>query len=281
MFQLKPNIAMSPCARLRLKIPSWEIMWSCLHVSVCLRISGAITPCSDSARLEAQTRTYNMYTTGDFPPRVVCVHATLIRETYPPILNRMVLTMGPKVNISLDHLWRLCLLCRRTSERAGTSSSSSRSCSRLISLPTVNIVDAVMVFTLKWWPGSCRSFCVRHVCTELHTQLIWVEDAHQDAHMEADKTQTPMQTRTWRQSFTHISLLRLNYLLTSGLTVCVYRKSLKKLFNDFKNQLFHRLLASTSTVWWSILGVFIFQCPWQPFAYSCIHKCKKKCKWYL
>ena len=58
-----------------------------------------------------------------------------------------------------------------------------------------------MVYTLKWWPGSCQFRRVRHACTELHTQLIWVEDAHQDAHVETDKTQTQTQTRTWRRSF--------------------------------------------------------------------------------
>ena len=54
-----------------------------------------------------------------------------------------------------------------------------------------------MVYTIKRWPGSCQSRCVCHAGTVLHTQLIWVEDAHQDAHMETDK----MQTRTWRRSF--------------------------------------------------------------------------------
>ena len=42
-----------------------------------------------------------------------------------------------------------------------------------------------MVYTLKWWPGSCQSRRVCHACTELHTQLIWVEDAHEDAHSDA------------------------------------------------------------------------------------------------
>ena len=124
----------------------------------------------------------------------------------------------PKVDINVDHLELLielvrqhsciydhmdgvCLLCRRTRERARTSwSSSSRFCSRLISLLTFNILDAIMVYTLKWWLGSCQSRHVRHTCTELHTRLIWVEDTHQDAHMETDKMQTRTQTHTWRHS---------------------------------------------------------------------------------
>ena len=85
-------VELSPCARLRLHLG--------VSVGVCLHVSRAIAPCSDSARLKAQTRTYTMCTTGDSPPRVVCVHRTLIRETSP--LDRMVLTMGPKVNISVS-----------------------------------------------------------------------------------------------------------------------------------------------------------------------------------
>ena len=81
------------------------------------------------------------------------------------------------------------------SERAKISSSSSRSCSRLISLLTFSILDAIIVYTLKWWPGSCQSHRVGHACTELHTQLFGVEDAHQDAHRERDKTQTQIWTQ--------------------------------------------------------------------------------------
>ena len=80
--------ATSPCARLR------------LGVGVGVHVSISIAPCSDSARLEAQTRTYTMRTAGDSPPHVVCVYMTLIRETSP--LDRMVLTMGPEVNISVS-----------------------------------------------------------------------------------------------------------------------------------------------------------------------------------
>ena len=56
-------VELSPCVRLRLGV----------GVNVCLRVSISIAPCSDSAYLEAQTCTYTMCTTGDSPPRVVCV----------------------------------------------------------------------------------------------------------------------------------------------------------------------------------------------------------------
>ena len=71
-----------------------------LRLGIGLRVSISIAPCSDSVHLEAEMRTYTMCTTGDSPPRVVCVHTTLIWETFP--LDRMVLTMGPKVNISVS-----------------------------------------------------------------------------------------------------------------------------------------------------------------------------------
>ena len=92
---------MSPCVCLRLR----------LRLGIGLRVSRAIAPCSDSARLEAQTRTYTMCTTGDFLPRIVCGHMTLIRETFP--LDRMVLTMAPKVNISVNHLELLIELVKQ------------------------------------------------------------------------------------------------------------------------------------------------------------------------
>ena len=70
------------------------------------------------------------------------------------------------------------------------------------SLLTFSILDTVMVYTLKCWPGSCQSHHVRHACTELHTQLIWVEDAHKDTHMETDKTRTRTRRRTQTQIHT-------------------------------------------------------------------------------
>ena len=86
--------------------------------------------------------------------------------------------------------------------------------SRLISLLTFNILDAVVVYTLKWWPGSCQSRRVCYACTELHTQLFWVEDAHQDTHIETDKTQmrTQTQTHTWRSSLATLAPHELDLL---------------------------------------------------------------------
>ena len=108
--------AMSPCVRLHLKISllgNYVELSPCAHlrlgVGVCLRVSGAIVACSDSAHLEAQTRAYTMCTTRDSPPRVACLHT--IWETFP--LDWMVLTMGPKVNISVDHLELLTELVRQ------------------------------------------------------------------------------------------------------------------------------------------------------------------------
>ena len=88
---------MSQCACLCL------CLCMCLRLGVGLRVSGAIASCSDSERLEARMRTYTMCTTGHSPLRVVCVHKTLIQgKILPPPLDRMVLTMGPKVNISVS-----------------------------------------------------------------------------------------------------------------------------------------------------------------------------------
>ena len=139
------------------KFPSWKIMWSCLHVHVCVLASSSVSASTSQSQSRHVVIRRIWKLRRAHTPRVqlwisrhvlcVCVHTTSIRETCP--LDRMVPTMSPKVKYK-------CLR-RRTSERARTSSSSSRSCSRLVSLLTFNILDAVMVYTLKWWPGSCQS----------------------------------------------------------------------------------------------------------------------------
>ena len=217
------------------KLPSREIMWSCLQVRDCILVLVSASASQEqSCHVAIQCvwklrRAHTPCVQLGIPHHVLCVCVRPWSRKQPPSI-KMVLTMGLKINISVDHLellielvrqhpciydpndpdhkdairvaniwligwthllWRLCLLCRVTSERARTSSSSSQSCSRLTSSLTFNILDAVMVYTLKWWLGSCQSRRVRHVCTDLHTQLIWVEDAH----METDETQTWTQTR--------------------------------------------------------------------------------------
>ena len=132
---------------------------------ISLYIPTFATVCISVLILEICGSIHQVYNCGLSTTCCVWVHTTLIWETSP--LNRMVLTMGPKVNISVDHLELLielarqhpCIyypkdsdhkdavniwanICRvlqedyphdwyvghmpRTSERARTSSSSSR-----------------------------------------------------------------------------------------------------------------------------------------------------------
>ena len=102
-----------------------------------------------------------------------------------------------------------------------------------------------MVYTLKWRLGSCQSRRVRHTCTELHTQLIWVEDAHQDTHMEADKTQT--QTRTWARSFSDTSV---KWSIPERSGFSCFRAGMSCVFQ---------------AMWFQkdrALGIGLFTCPW-------------------
>ena len=213
--------AMSPCALLHLrlvrKVPSWETMWSCLHVSVCVCILASASA-SASASQEQSRHVAIQRICKLRRAHTPCVQLGILRHVLHVCIRPWSGKHLPSTEWYLQwaqmslligwthhHPWRLCLLHRRTSERARTSSSSSsRSCSRLISLLTFNTLDAVMVYTLKWWAGSCHSHHVRPACTGLYTRLIWVEDAHQDTHMETDKTQMQMQMRTQTQTQTQM-----------------------------------------------------------------------------
>ena len=89
----------------------------------------------------------------------------------------------------------------------------ARRLSRLISLLTFNILDAVMVYILKWWPGSCQSRRVRHTCTELHTQISF--------------THTLTKHSTTYPNVRDLTNLKLSHILSAAF----YSPSLQSLFS--------------------------------------------------